>query len=71
MVVVSILLIKILLIIKSFILDGKGIVRQITMNDLPVGRSVDETIRLVQAFQYADVILKLIINYKHKLISKI
>jgi len=22
------------------------------MNDLPVGRSVDETIRLVQAFQY-------------------
>lgn len=24
------------------------------MNDLPVGRSVDETIRLVQAFQYTD-----------------
>ncbi len=38
-----------------FIIDGKGVVRQITMNDLPVGRSVDETIRLVQAFQYADV----------------
>lgn len=38
-----------------FIIDGKGIVRQITMNDLPVGRSVDETLRLVQAFQYADV----------------
>lgn len=37
-----------------FIIDGKGIVRQITMNDLPVGRSVEETIRLVQAFQYAD-----------------
>ncbi|CAF0786910.1 unnamed protein product [Brachionus calyciflorus] len=32
-----------------------GIVRQITMNDLPVGRSVDETLRLVQAFQYADI----------------
>ena len=38
-----------------FIIDSKGIVRQVTMNDLPVGRSVDETIRLVQAFQYADV----------------
>jgi len=37
-------------------LDGKGIIRQITMNDLPVGRSVDETMRLVQAFQHADVI---------------
>ena len=40
-----------------FIIDSKGIVRQITMNDLPVGRSVDETIRLVQAFQYADVVI--------------
>ena len=28
--------------------------RQITVNDLPVGRSVDETLRLVQAFQYTD-----------------
>ncbi|XP_055338691.1 peroxiredoxin-2-like [Paramacrobiotus metropolitanus] len=37
-----------------FIIDGKGILRQITMNDLPVGRSVDETIRLLQAFQYTD-----------------
>lgn len=38
-----------------FIIDSKGILRQITMNDLPVGRSVDETLRLVQAFQYTDV----------------
>ncbi|KAF7282567.1 peroxiredoxin-4-like [Rhynchophorus ferrugineus] len=37
-----------------FIIDPKGILRQITMNDLPVGRSVDETLRLVQAFQYTD-----------------
>ncbi|CAO1305494.1 unnamed protein product [Diamesa tonsa] len=37
-----------------FIIDGKGVLRQITMNDLPVGRSVDETLRLVQAFQYTD-----------------
>jgi peroxiredoxin 1 len=28
--------------------------RQITINDLPVGRSVDETLRLVQAFQFTD-----------------
>lgn len=38
----------------SFIIDPKGILRQITMNDLPVGRSVDETFRLVQAFQHTD-----------------
>lgn len=37
-----------------FIIDGKGILRQITINDLPVGRDVDETLRLVQAFQYTD-----------------
>ncbi|KAH8390683.1 hypothetical protein KR215_010129 [Drosophila sulfurigaster] len=37
-----------------FIIDQRGVLRQITMNDLPVGRSVDETIRLVQAFQYTD-----------------
>jgi alkyl hydroperoxide reductase subunit AhpC len=38
----------------SFIIDGKGILRQITVNDLPVGRSVEETLRLVQAFQFTD-----------------
>lgn len=37
-----------------YIIDTKGVVRQITMNDLPVGRSVDETLRLVKAFQFAD-----------------
>jgi len=37
-----------------FIIDGKQNLRQITVNDLPVGRSVDETLRLVQAFQYTD-----------------
>merc|ERR1712189_3659 len=37
-----------------FIIDDKQVLRQITMNDLPVGRSVDETLRLVQAFQYTD-----------------
>ncbi|XP_031232874.1 peroxiredoxin-1 [Mastomys coucha] len=37
-----------------FIIDDKGTLRQITINDLPVGRSVDEIIRLVQAFQFTD-----------------
>merc|ERR1712225_225907 len=37
-----------------FIIDPTGTLRQITVNDLPVGRSVDETLRLVEAFQYAD-----------------
>ena len=37
-----------------FIIDDKGILRQITMNDLPVGRSVDEVLRLVQAFKFTD-----------------
>ncbi|XP_059056172.1 peroxiredoxin 1 isoform X1 [Achroia grisella] len=37
-----------------FIIDEKQNLRQITINDLPVGRSVEETLRLVQAFQYTD-----------------
>ena len=37
-----------------FVIDDKGNLRQITMNDLPVGRSVDEALRLVQAFQFTD-----------------
>eukprot|EP00914_Ancora_sagittata_P023890 GHVO01047613.1.p1 GENE.GHVO01047613.1~~GHVO01047613.1.p1 ORF type:complete len:198 (+),score=35.03 GHVO01047613.1:142-735(+) len=37
-----------------FIIDDKGNLRQITINDLPVGRSVDEVLRLVQAFQFTD-----------------
>jgi len=37
-----------------FIIDPKGVVRQVTINDLPVGRSVDETLRLVKAFQFVE-----------------
>ncbi|GMF79025.1 unnamed protein product [[Candida] boidinii] len=37
-----------------FLIDPKGTVRQITINDLPVGRSVDESLRLVEAFQFTD-----------------
>ena len=37
-----------------FIVSPTGVLRQITVNDLPVGRSVDETLRLVKAFQFTD-----------------
>lgn len=37
-----------------FIIDGKGILRHVTMNDPPAGRSVDEVLRLVQAYQFTD-----------------
>lgn len=37
-----------------FIIDDKQYIRQITINDLTVGRSVDEVLRLVQAFQFTD-----------------
>ncbi|KAF9098114.1 Peroxiredoxin-1 [Mortierella sp. GBA35] len=37
-----------------FIIDPNQIVRQITINDLPVGRNVDEVVRLVEAFQFTD-----------------
>jgi len=37
-----------------FIINPEGVVRQVTINDLPVGRSVDETLRLVKAFQFSD-----------------
>ena len=38
----------------TFIVDGKGILRHASYNDLPVGRNVEEVLRLVQAFQYVD-----------------
>lgn len=37
-----------------FILDGNGVIRTMQINDAPVGRSVDETLRLINAFLHAD-----------------
>lgn len=37
-----------------FVIDPKGIVRHATINDLPIGRSVDETLRVLQAVQFTD-----------------
>jgi alkyl hydroperoxide reductase subunit AhpC len=38
-----------------FIIDTFGRLRNKSVNDLPVGRSVDETLRVVQACQYSDI----------------
>ena len=38
----------------TFIIDRNGILRHASYNDLPVGRNVEEVLRLVQAFQFAD-----------------
>ena len=37
-----------------FIIDPKGIVRHATVNDLPVGRNVDEALRVIKAFQFVE-----------------
>ncbi|CAH0386301.1 unnamed protein product [Bemisia tabaci] len=37
-----------------YIIDHRGIIRQITINDISVGRSTDELLRLVEAFQQTD-----------------
>eukprot|EP00488_Nonionellina_sp_1-RS-2012_P000529 TRINITY_DN11426_c0_g2_i1.p1 TRINITY_DN11426_c0_g2~~TRINITY_DN11426_c0_g2_i1.p1 ORF type:complete len:174 (+),score=33.86 TRINITY_DN11426_c0_g2_i1:112-633(+) len=37
----------------TYVIDDKGIVRHISLNDRSVGRSVDEVLRLVDGFQYA------------------
>ncbi|MCZ8341845.1 MAG: peroxiredoxin [Leptospira sp.] len=38
----------------TFIIDPNGIIRQATVNDLPVGRNIQEAIRLIQAFQFVE-----------------
>jgi peroxiredoxin (alkyl hydroperoxide reductase subunit C) len=37
-----------------FLIDPKGVIRHATINDLPVGRSVDEVIRVIEAFQFVE-----------------
>jgi len=36
----------------KYVFSSESALRQITINDLPVGRSVEETVRLVKAFQF-------------------
>ena len=37
-----------------FLMDKEGVVRHQVVNDLPLGRSVDEALRMVQALQYFE-----------------
>jgi len=37
-----------------FLIDPKGLVRHVALNDPPVGRNVDEALRLLQAFQFHE-----------------
>jgi peroxiredoxin (alkyl hydroperoxide reductase subunit C) len=37
-----------------FLIDKEGIVRHQVVNDLPLGRSVDETLRMVDAIQFVE-----------------
>lgn len=36
----------------TFIIDKQGIIRHITLNDLPLGRNVEEALRIIDAIQY-------------------
>ena len=38
----------------AFLIDKEGIVQQQTINNLPLGRNVDEMLRLVEALQYTE-----------------
>jgi len=38
----------------SFLIDKEGTVRHETINDLPLGRNIDEMIRVVDAWQYVE-----------------
>ncbi len=38
----------------TFIIDREGVVKSCIVNDLNVGRNVDEILRLIQAFQFSE-----------------
>lgn len=38
----------------SFLIDKEGVVRHQVVNDLPLGRNIDEMIRLVEALQHVE-----------------
>ena len=37
-----------------FLIDKKGVIRHLLINDLPLGRNVDEALRIVDALQYNE-----------------
>lgn len=38
----------------TFLIDKEGVIRHETINDLPLGRNIDEMLRLVDALQYVE-----------------
>ena len=38
----------------AFLIDPKGVVRHQTVNDLPLGRNIDEFLRLIEALQFHE-----------------
>lgn len=38
----------------TFLLDKQGIIRHITLNDLPLGRNVEEVLRIIDALQHNE-----------------
>lgn len=38
----------------TFLIDRQGIVRSALLNDLPLGRSIDETLRLLDALKHVE-----------------
>lgn len=38
----------------SFLIDSKGVIRHTVINDLPLGRNIDEMIRMVDAMHFTD-----------------
>ncbi len=38
----------------TFLIDKNGVIRHCVVNDLPLGRSIDETIRMVDALQFFE-----------------
>ena len=38
----------------SFLIDSEGVIRHAVINDLPLGRNIDEMIRMVDAMQFTD-----------------
>lgn len=38
----------------TYIIDREGVLRQYSINDLPIGRSADEVLRLVKALAFTD-----------------
>jgi len=37
-----------------FLIDREGVIRHMLINDLPLGRSVDEALRLLEALQFHE-----------------